>query len=272
MKRLMVPLVCVVTLLIPVAVWLISTHGPIPYFTHYVPPGQRFYIVSKLCALLALTLFWFQCMTALARFSPALRGFFSLPRSQHVLLGVTTFVMTLAHVGMFITASTLRTGRLALPLLVPKFDQGFYTAFVSVGAIAVWLLLMVVIAGAMRVRGHTWARWIHRISFMVFGLGYRPSKWYLDTLQTSKCLTPAERPTLPASSHSDGSSMGRIRPGMPSSRDHKSCSQGDIKTNVGSSWMSPLHESNTSVFAAGRPMTSAIRALQRASYSAASEA
>ena len=172
MKRLMVPLVCVVTLLIPVAVWLISTHGPIPYFTHYVPPGQRFYIVSKLCALLALTLFWFQCMTALARFSPALRGFFSLPRSQHVLLGITAFVMTLAHVGMFITASTLRTGHLALPLLVPKFDQGFYTAFVSVGAIAVWLLLMVVIAGAMRVRGHTWARWAHRISFMVFGLGF----------------------------------------------------------------------------------------------------
>lgn len=171
-KRLLVPLVCAVTLMIPVAVWLIATHGPVPYFTHHVPPGQRFYILSKLCGLLALTLFWLQGMTALARFSPALRGFFSLPRLQHILLGVTTFVLAAAHVGLFITASSLRTQHLALPLLLPKFDQGFYTSFVSLGAIAAWLLVLVIIAGVMRARGQAWARWIHRISFVVFGLGF----------------------------------------------------------------------------------------------------
>jgi predicted ferric reductase len=172
MKRLLVPIVCAVTLLIPIVVWLIATHGPIPYFTHHVPPGQRLYILSKLCALLALTSFWFQSMTALARFSPVLSGFFSLSRSQHILLGVTTFVMVLAHVALFVSASSLRTGHLALPLLLPKFDQGFYTAFVSVGALALWLLILVVIAGVLRARRHAWARWVHRISFVVFGLGF----------------------------------------------------------------------------------------------------
>lgn len=171
-KRFLVPAVCAVTLMIPVIVWLVATHGPVPYFTHQVPPGQRFYILSKLCALLGLTLLWLQSMTALARFSPALRGFFSLPRLQHVLLGATTLILVGAHVGLFIAASTLRTGHLALPLLLPKFDQGFYASGISIGAIAVWLLLLVAIAGMMRARGHQWARWIHRISFAVFGLGF----------------------------------------------------------------------------------------------------
>jgi hypothetical protein len=49
-----VPVVSVVTLLIPVAVWLILTHSPVDYFTHHLPPGQRLYILSKLCALLAI--------------------------------------------------------------------------------------------------------------------------------------------------------------------------------------------------------------------------
>jgi predicted ferric reductase len=171
-KRLLVPLVCAATLLIPVLVWLISTHGPIAYFIHEVPPGQRFYIVSKLFGLLALTLFWLQCMTALARFAPALRGFLSLSRRQHVWIGATTFVLVAVHIGLFLTASTLRTGHLALPLLVPKFDQGFYSANVSLGAVAFWILLAVTAAGLLRLRGHQIWRWVHRASLVVFALGF----------------------------------------------------------------------------------------------------
>lgn len=171
-RRLLVPLVCAATLLIPVLVWLISTQGPIAYFIHEVPPGQRFYIISKLFGLLALTLFWLQCMAALARFAPALRGFLILSRRQHAWIGSITFVFVLVHIGLFITASTLRTGHLALPLLVPKFDQGFYAACVSLGAVAFWILLAVIAAGVLRSRGYEVWRWIHRASLVVFAIGF----------------------------------------------------------------------------------------------------
>jgi predicted ferric reductase len=172
LKRLLVPTVCAVTLLIPVVVWLISTHRPLEYFTHLVPPGQRLYILSKLCGLLALAAFWFQCMTALARSAPAVRGFFSLTRRQHVMLGTATFVLVVAHLGLFIAASSIRTHHLTLPLLIPTFDQGFYTAFVSVGAIAFWILVAVIIAGILRARGYRIWRWLHRASLVVFALGF----------------------------------------------------------------------------------------------------
>jgi predicted ferric reductase len=172
LKRLLVPAVSAVTLLIPVVVWLISTHSPLEYFTHAVPPGQRVYILSKLCGLLALALFWLQCMTALARSAPAVRGFFSLTRRQHVMLGVTTFVLVLTHLGLFIAASSIRTHHFALPLLVPKFDQGFYSSFISLGAIAFWILLAVLVAGILRARGFQVWRWLHRASLLVFALGF----------------------------------------------------------------------------------------------------
>ena len=73
-KALFVPLVCVVTLLIPVLVWLVSIGSPVAYLTRYVPPGQTLFAISKLCALLGYALFWLQSMTALSPFSPALRG------------------------------------------------------------------------------------------------------------------------------------------------------------------------------------------------------
>lgn len=172
-RSVLVPIVCIATLLIPVLVWLISTHGPIAYFLHEVPPGQRFYILSKLFGLLALTLFWLQCMAALARFAPALRGFLSLSRRRHAYIGSITAVLVLLHVAAFITAATLRTGHLALPLLAPKFDQGFYNSFVSIGVIAFWGLVAVIIAGIMRARGREVWRWVNRLSLVVCALGFR---------------------------------------------------------------------------------------------------
>jgi predicted ferric reductase len=172
LRQLLAPIACVVTLLVPVLVWLISTHGPVAYFVHEVPPGQRFYIISKLFGLLALALFWLQCMAALARCSPALRGFLSLTRRQHIWVGTITFGLVAVHVSLFVAASTLRTQHLALPLLVPKFDEGFYSSFVSVGAIAFWVLVMVIVAGVLRARGHQSWRWLHRASFAVFSLGF----------------------------------------------------------------------------------------------------
>lgn len=169
-KALLVPLVCVVTLLIPALVWLISTGSPLAYLTQYVPPGQTLFAISKLCALLAFALFWLQCMTALARFAPALKGFFHLSRPQHALLGTTTFLLVAAHLGLFIAASSLRTGHVALVLLLPQFDKSFYNTYIAFGALAFWLLVLAVIAGIFRARGGLQWRWIHRAVFGVFAL------------------------------------------------------------------------------------------------------
>lgn len=171
-KRALSWLICTLTFLIPPLAWLLSSGDPAAYFTHHVPPGQFIFVASKLCALLALSLFWLQCMTALARVSPALAGFFQFTRWQHIVLGCATFGFTLLHLGLFVIASTLRTKHTALDLLIPTFTQGFYRVNLSLGAIAFWLLVVAVVAGALRLRrGAAW-RWVHRIVFAVFALGF----------------------------------------------------------------------------------------------------
>jgi hypothetical protein len=161
---------CAVTLFIPVLVWLASTGAPQAYLTHRVPPGQTLFVASKLCALLALTLFWLQCMTALARYSPALQGLMRLTRIQHIVLGSTAAGMIAAHVALFMAASAMRTGHAAFNVLIPHFNLGYYSAHLGYGAMALWLLVLAVIAGALRMSGRARWRWPHRAVFMVFVL------------------------------------------------------------------------------------------------------
>lgn len=163
-----VPLACAVALMIPVFVWIISVGNPSAYFTTRVPPGQALYVLSKLCGLVAIGLFWFQCMTALARFSPVLAGFVHLSRRQHAALGVGTFIMILLHLLLFISASSVRTGHLAFSLLLPQLNKGYFAFYVSLGAVAFWVLVAVVIAGTLRLRGHVSWKWPHRLSIVTF--------------------------------------------------------------------------------------------------------
>ncbi|HKE96878.1 MAG TPA: hypothetical protein VKB34_21400 [Povalibacter sp.] len=171
-SRFLVRGIAIATVLLPVLVWGVSVGNPLFYFFNDVPPGQTPYILSKLCGMLALSLFWLQCMAALARFSPALCGFVQLTRRQHIVLGLITFLFVVTHLGLFIAASTLRTGNLALALLLPKFGQGFYNAYVSLGAIAFWFLLVAIVAGWLRSRGRAGWRWVHASVFLVFTLGF----------------------------------------------------------------------------------------------------
>jgi predicted ferric reductase len=163
---------CGLTFAIPPLTWWISNGGPLAYATHNVPPGQSLFVASKLFALMALSLFWLQCMTALSRKTPALRGFFELTRRQHIVLGCVTAGVVLLHVGLFMTASTLRTHHAAWDLLVPTFVQGFYKTNISLGAIAFWLLLLALLAGVLRLRRSAIWPWVHRTIFIVFALGF----------------------------------------------------------------------------------------------------
>lgn len=171
-RCLLVPVVCAVTLAMPFVVWLGSTGNLFAYFTRAVPPGQALYVLSKLFGLLAIVMFWFQCMAALAKDTPVLRGFFRLDRSHHALLGAATFATALTHLILFVVASSFRTKHAAFNLLWPQFDQGFYRAYVSLGAMAFWLLVIAVFAGWRRLRGGLPWRWLHRLGFVVFALAF----------------------------------------------------------------------------------------------------
>lgn len=169
-KKMTAPVTCAAALIIPVVVWLVSVGDPFKYMHSRVPPGQALYVSSKLCGLLALALFWFQCMTALARFAPILRDFLHLGRVQHALLGAGTFALASAHVFLFVGASSMRTGHSDWAVLIPTFDRGYFAVYVSLGVIAFWLLLAVVIAGVFRRLGNLKWEWVHRSFVIVFAL------------------------------------------------------------------------------------------------------
>jgi predicted ferric reductase len=161
-------------LLLPLTVWMYSVADIRDYFYYQVPPGQRLYIFSKLVGLLAITLLWLQCVVALAKYLPATRKTIGLPTQSHAILGIATFVAVLVHATLFIAAATVRTGHLAIGQLMPQFDQGYFAACVSLGAIGFWTLIVVLCAGWLRRRQRQW-RWLHRFGFLAFGLGFAHS-------------------------------------------------------------------------------------------------
>lgn len=172
LRRTLAPVICWVTFSMPFAVWFVSTDSPAAYFSAAVPPGQTFYVFSKLFGLLAMVMLWFQAMAALAKDTPALEGFPRLQGRQHAVFGVVLFVVVLVHLSLFVVASTLRTKHSALDLLLPTFEHGYYRAMVGLGAIAFWMLVLVMFAGWRRLRGVVPWRWIHRLGFIVFSLGF----------------------------------------------------------------------------------------------------
>ena len=171
-RRVLAPLVCVITFGMAIGVWWVATGNPLSYFAATVPPGQTLYVLSKLFGLLGITMLWFQAMCALARFTPALRGFPTLQGRAHIGFGVATVAIVVAHLALFISASTIRTQHAAFDLLLPTFEHGYYRAMVGVGAIAFWILITAAIAGAWRLRGGSIGRWLHRLVFLVMLAGF----------------------------------------------------------------------------------------------------
>lgn len=153
----------------PVMLWAWSTGNPAYYLQHAAPPGQGLYVASRLLGLIALSLFWFQAMTALARGVPRLQGFFLLSPVNHRRLGLSLFGLVIAHVLLFFLAVSLRTGHVAYGVLIPDFEAGFYRFYVSLGVIALALLPLGIAAGYLR-RRLAGIRWLHRIWPVVFAL------------------------------------------------------------------------------------------------------
>jgi len=168
LKRLIAYLTIAAVLFAPLIVWLISVKNPVAYLIKDVPPGQALYIVSKLAGLFALCAFWGQCILALAARAPVLREFPTVRQHQHKVIGLLTLVLVLTHISLFFVAASLRGGAPAWTLLWPNFSHGYYNAMVSLGLIAVWLLLLGVYAGWRTARGSRAWKKVHMIWFAVF--------------------------------------------------------------------------------------------------------
>lgn len=157
--------------LVPLGLWLYTTGNPLFYFVEETPPGQGLYVISKGLALIALSLFWFQCVAALTKSTPNISGFFRLSLRAHRLLGSILLALILIHVLLFFAAVSLRSGHLAFGVVVPKFDEGFYNFYVSLGVFALILLVVAVTAGILRARyRNVLTTWLHRLWFVAFGL------------------------------------------------------------------------------------------------------
>lgn len=170
--RLLTTLLKAVVLMAPWIVWAISERDLSVYLSSQVPPGQVYYVLSKLFGLVAISLVWWQCMAALSRNNPLSLGFEPLKRRAHIALGVSLAAMCVLHAGFFITAVSIRAGHFAGGLLLPHFFSGYYKFYVTLGLIALWCVFAVMWAGKMRKNNPKFYGYMHKLALAVFALGF----------------------------------------------------------------------------------------------------
>ena len=153
---------------VPIIIWWKSVGDPSVYFTHVLPPGQSIFAFAKLAGLLAISGLWAQAVLAMMPRVPMFRGFPTLTRRTHIVLGLATASLIAAHVGMFVFASSLRKKVIAWDLLLPNFDHGYYFLCITFGAIALYILVIVLFAGWRTHRGDQGWKKAHMLWIGVF--------------------------------------------------------------------------------------------------------
>lgn len=134
-------------LIVPLALWLSSTGNVLEYLEDGVPAGQLLYILSKLAGLLAISLLTLQVsLMTLRRFASSERVAvlqFRWSTIRHTVLGCITILCAAIHAGLFFLAASARSEHWTWHLLLPRFQNGFYDAMVSLGAIALYGVVIV---------------------------------------------------------------------------------------------------------------------------------
>lgn len=146
-----------VVLAAPVAAWWWSVGDPSVYFTHDLPAGQGLYAFAKLAGLLGFALLWVQALLGMAPRVPLFRALPVVSRSAHIWLGTSAAILIAAHVGLFVAGSSLRKKAVAWDLLLPNLDHGYYFQMITLGAVALYLLVIALFAGWRLRRGQR--RW-----------------------------------------------------------------------------------------------------------------
>jgi len=155
---------------VPALIWLQSTGDISIYFEYETPPGQVYYVLSKLTGMYAVFLLWLQVVFALAKKT---RMGEKLPLQSinfHRNLGILSFSTLVLHIALFVTAVSIRKAYFAYELLLPDISHGFYAFAMTLGVFAFYGLILVVIAGYIRRRGVQSAKWFHRVSVVALYL------------------------------------------------------------------------------------------------------
>lgn len=149
---------------IPFFVWLISTGNITAYFTLQVPPGQVYYIFSKLAGLYA---YFFLALQLIVGFLGRGSHYFYL----HPYIGIFLTFTVLLHASLFMAGGLLRTKHIPLDILLPQFASGYYKNSIGYGVIAGYLLLLIIAAGVLQKRFQIF-KIIHRAAPAIALLGW----------------------------------------------------------------------------------------------------
>ncbi len=160
--------------LIPAITWASEIGSPFYPLWQAAPPGQGAYLGSRLLGLYALLILWFQCLAGLQM--PRLRQVFSAIelRRWHARSGLLLLGLVLLHPITFFVGVARRGGRVDVPhWLIPTFDSGYYPAMLSVGRVALALLLLGGIVAPLLGRLVKWGGWLflHRFNGVALLLG-----------------------------------------------------------------------------------------------------
>lgn len=155
---------------VPALIWLQSTGDISIYFEYETPPGQIYYVLSKLTGMYAVFLLWLQVVLALAKKTKMGEKLPFQGINFHRNLGMLSFSTLVLHIALFVTAVSIRKAYFAYELLLPNISHGFYAFAMTLGVLAFYGVILVVIAGYIRKRGIQGAKWFHRVSVVALYL------------------------------------------------------------------------------------------------------
>lgn len=157
--RVTLSLIIGLMLVVATFAWLQTTNNPLAYFSERIPPGQTFYIFSKLFGLYSIVILGVQLSMGVAQI-PAMSKY-------HRVLGVISLMAIIVHLSLFVTAVSLRSDYLNFSILIPDFIGNPFNRAVSFGVIAFFLLCFVALAGIFL---HLTNKllWLHRFSYVCF--------------------------------------------------------------------------------------------------------
>ena len=160
----------IVILSLPGITWISTTGDIATYWRDDVPPGQVIYILSKLTALYAFTVFWMQLMYGLLGADWRRRMGIERGHAFHVRLGAVVIALIVVHIGLFVLGASIRTHMFASQYLTPSFSAGYYRAVITLGIVAAALVgAAVVFAIVRRLMPRAWrfGHWAVTLAFVL---------------------------------------------------------------------------------------------------------
>jgi len=131
------------------------------------PAGQKFYLMSKWFALVAIFALALQLLMMLATYvlKPGDRRHVM---SLHRVNGFLLLTSVVGHIASFFAATSIRAGHLNYKLFIPTFFNDYYTAMTSIGLLAAVAMVALIWFG-MRGYGKSADRSsLHKTLFPVF--------------------------------------------------------------------------------------------------------